>query len=530
MTAWQQIVSSAIVGTDRLLLLPSIADPPLLARLPEGEKEAALLSTAAVLSLRRRAGWLPEQAAAEGPDTPAAAEERPGVSRHAARHLKSLLSGEHAVLLPEWLQAADRAGRIVPPELLPRLLAHARQQRFSMESLAAAIGKRGVWLIGRKLEWRLPEPGTDPTVWETGETKERIAWLAAKRLEDPAAARAALEKVIGNESAAVRAEFIGALAAGLSAADEPFLETTLNDKSKEVRKAAASLLCRLPDSRWVERMSGRAHAALRYQPGGLLRSAKLEVLLPESLDNAMKRDGIDPGPYTARKQVGERAAILMLIVAGVPPSRWEQTFGITPAAILKLAKDHEWAEALLSGWAMAAIHSGDAQWAAAILMDENSWPKLLVPLADVASSVPAAEREAFILRALAETRGIVGAAITAITTIAAPTTAAATTEQAEELLARLHPVLKTFDELPESLAAGLLPVVKKLLGGGKPSWTCATIVHELAPRIPLPACPQWIEILGQLSEENSLTRQIQKTAELLVFRTEMHRAIQESDL
>lgn len=513
MTSWQQIVSSAIVGTDRLPVLPSLADPPLLAWLPSAEKESTLLSAAALLSLRRRAGWLPEQVAVEGELIAAsAAEDRPVVSREAARHLKTLLAGEHVLLLREWLRAVDRAGRIVPPELLPRLLARAKPQRLfmAMGSLAAVIGKRGVWLMEQKPEWRNLELNLDAAVWETGNAGERVAWLTAKRVEDPIAARAALEEGISKESAAVRAEFVGALANGLSLADEPFLEATLDDKSKEVRKTAASLLCRLPGSQWVERMSIRAEAALRYQPGGLLRSGKLEVSLPESLDNAMKRDGIDPSPYAARKQLGERAAILMLIIAGVPPTRWEEAFGTAPRAILKLAMDHEWAEALLSGWAMATTHFGNAAWATAILTAGIPESKLLVPIADIASSVPAAEREAFILRIFAEPRG--------------------TTKEMEEWLTSLSPVLQTFDELPESVATGLLPIVKKLLGSEKPSWSCAAIIHELALRLSLSACSRWIEAIGQISEENLSNRQIQKTTELLVFRTEMHRAILESDL
>ena len=43
--------------------------------------------------------------------------------------------------------------------------------------------------------------------------------------------------------------------------DEPFLESALDDRSREVRQQAADLLTRLPDSRLALRMAERAGPA-----------------------------------------------------------------------------------------------------------------------------------------------------------------------------------------------------------------------------------------------------------------------------
>jgi hypothetical protein len=513
MTPWQQLLASAIVGTDRLPALPALSEPPLLAQIAHREKESALLSSAVVVSIRRQAGWMPEEIPVGAGESPARQEMLPPLSRNAAHHLKALLTGMHAGLLPEFLKAADQAGRIVPAELLPRLLTHAQQQRHLSSLMTNVIGERGAWLIAHKSDWQYLETSPEPGIWEIGDIKQRVAWLARKRSEAPAEARSALEAVIGKEPAAVRAEFLSVLAKGLSMEDEPFLEQALDDKSKEVRGVAANLLGRLPESRWASRMCARAQTAVIHQAGGFLRASKLEIHLPKSLDNAMKRDGIDPVPYTSRKQLGERAAILMLIIGGVPPSYWEKTFGLTAEAILKLAKNQEWEQPLVSGWAMAATRFGNAAWAAAILAGDFPWSKLLLPVVELAAVLPAQEREAFLLRTLGGSRGIF-----------APST------PEPDQVSELRPMLSSFDQLPDKLADAILVVLKKSFSSDKPSWHGLSLLQELAPRISLAAAAQWIDALGQIPETNPHHGSVQKTADLLSFRIEMHRSIQETDL
>ena len=94
--------------------------------------------------------------------------------------------------------------------------------------------------------------------------------------------------------------FVSALEADLSAHDQAFLESILNDRSKEVRQRAAMLLARIPGSALAQRMLQRAEQLLQWTApvaGNLLllrrgSPAMLSVSLPETYDGSMKRDGI----------------------------------------------------------------------------------------------------------------------------------------------------------------------------------------------------------------------------------------------
>jgi hypothetical protein len=89
--------------------------------------------------------------------------------------------------------------------------------------------------------------------------------------------------------------------------DAPFLDTALDDRSKEVRRAAADLLARLPTSVFVARMLARAQPLLSFKPAKLLSRASLEVTLPSSPDASAARDGLDPKAFGQQKTLGEKA-------------------------------------------------------------------------------------------------------------------------------------------------------------------------------------------------------------------------------
>src|SRR5262249_3150418 len=156
----------------------------------------------------------------------------------------------------------------------------------------------------------------------------------------PLNARELLASTWQQEPPEDRAAFLASLEVGLSMDDEPFLESTLDDRRQTVRQKAAELLARLPDSRLVGRMIERLTPLLTVPAGqsGLWpslrrqRSLHLAVGLPEACDEAMVRDGVDPRPHA---QHGERAGWLVQMLAIVPPSTWCRTWDATPAEIVE---------------------------------------------------------------------------------------------------------------------------------------------------------------------------------------------------
>ncbi|MFL5384567.1 MAG: DUF5691 domain-containing protein [Longimicrobiaceae bacterium] len=372
---WSALLRAALLGTAHTPPPAAPADGSPLARAlaaaPADTAEAALLSAAAILSTHRRAARIPARDDRPLP-APAGAETLPPCPPLAARHLATMLAGSYREALPEWLDAAARAGCAVPPELLPALLDAAARH----PALPALVGAHGRWLAAQKPEWAPaaaaaePEDGREDGLeeWETLPAELRPGLLTRVRGRDPARGLALLRSTWEQEAPRERAALLQALETGLSMDDEPFLESALDDRRKEVRAAAAALLARLAGSRLVARMTERARGWLAVSPAkaGLLArvtgggAASIAVHLPEACDRAMERDGISSKPPPA---VGERAWWLLQALAAVPPRTWSDASGCTPAELIGAARRTEWRDVLVLGWAAAAVRHRDAGWA-----------------------------------------------------------------------------------------------------------------------------------------------------------------------
>ena len=155
-----------------------------------------------------------------------------------------MLSDEFRELLPEWLAALAAVNKRVPEELLPSLLAHGKSNDALREAINQVIGVRGVWLAAQNSDWDFVIGKLDESVWETGSRLQRLALLEKLRASDSARARELVAETWSEEKPEDRAAFLTTFITGLSLADEPFLEAALDDRRKEVRKAAADLLAR----------------------------------------------------------------------------------------------------------------------------------------------------------------------------------------------------------------------------------------------------------------------------------------------
>ncbi|MEU4832490.1 DUF5691 domain-containing protein [Streptosporangium sp. NPDC023615] len=373
---WEDLVSTALVGTDRRPIAGQAAS------------EVELLERAAVHTLRTRAGRRP--VAGTEPPAPAAPEEQPVVPPAAADRFAGLLEGKRPKLLDEWLAAASGHGYRLSPHLLPQLLDHAARDRSIRPHVGVLAGNRGRWLAGLNPSWGfLLEEVTAAAVtgfggdevWELGTSGDRRAYLAARRATDPAGARELLAATWEKETPADRETFVKVLADGLSDDDEPFLEAALDDRRREVRNEAAYLLSRLPDSRLGQRMAERVARHLTVKGGRILGNGKILVTPPETCDAAMERDGIRA---KAPRGTGEKSWWLQQLVARTPLAVWTRLFGGSPRDIVRM-KVVDWRREVAAGWVRAAVVQGDPVWARELFLDD--------PLADLLAVLPPAERE-----------------------------------------------------------------------------------------------------------------------------------------
>jgi Family of unknown function (DUF5691) len=344
MSAWQDLVTASLIGTERAAVPDAPADPA-----------SDLLDRAALLTAARRGGRRPERA---DPLTAADADTAPAVSRAAGRRLARMLGGEHADLLAEWLAATADRSRRVPARLLPALLHQARRVTPADAELrrlvVAAGGPRARWLAALNPDWKfvLAYDPAGEDAWRLGDAAQRRGYLAALRARDPGAARALVEESWDSARPDERAMFLSALADGLSLGEESLLEAALDDQHARVRRKAADLLAALPGSALAGRMAERAWPRLHLQLG--MDGDGLLVSPPGNCDAAMRRDGIMPVPHASGSPLAAQAMLLLDLMARTPLRTWTNLFELTPAEIVGLPAG-DWTPVLFTGWARAAI-------------------------------------------------------------------------------------------------------------------------------------------------------------------------------
>lgn len=360
-TLWQEISIAALLGTQRKPYHPEPVEGELGSILHAAaaiDGERGLLYAASATALHRRAGRLPEIGEAAFP-VACPPDDRPRCTPKAAACLKQILAARKPVLLQEWVDLANLHQQRIAEELIPELLGQQKSLQSFRRALTPVLGQRGQWLAAQNPDWHSFAHILDPRWWDEGTRKERLLFLSDLRASDPDQARELLQSTWAKEALPERLSFLPLLEDQLSMADEPFLEAVLEDRRKDVRQIAARLLSRLPESRFVQRMTSRAQACLTWKTG-LLRSA-LEITLPETCDAAMQRDGIEASPAPS-SSVSERARWLSQILAGVPPDTWTTAWGRRPAQILDALRKDPLEDAVLQGLREAAFRCQNTEW------------------------------------------------------------------------------------------------------------------------------------------------------------------------
>lgn len=357
---WQAIVSAALVGTERQSFQLPITTGKLgqqLEQLGDRAPEAQLLAAAAIVALHQQVGQLPEL---QSPPAlaPCPPDDRPICSPRAAHLLRRLLQGENLQVLPEWLALAAQHHQRVPPILLPALLEVGRQQPQWREAIVAVEGQRGRWLAAQNPAWSYATGIDTDLDWETASSAARLLWLEQLRQRDADQARDLLQTTWSQDAASDRTQFLATFRLGLRLADEPFLETALDDRSKEVRRVAADLLARLPDSHLCQRQIERLTSLVQMQAGSLT------LTLPTDCYAEMQRDGIELKPPSGQ---GERAWWLQQMIAATPLAWWLRSSGLSLANLLEVAWASDWKDTLRAGWKSAIERQQNSDWAMALL-------------------------------------------------------------------------------------------------------------------------------------------------------------------
>jgi len=453
-------------------------------------------------SIHRRAGQLP---AGQPVSLPATAEPDgwQRCSALAGSLLETILSGDLVVLLPEWVALANQHQRRIREEHLAVLLGQPKASQPLRKQLLPVLGERGRWLARLNPDWQGYDMYTGESTWQEGTRKERLVFLSDLRERQPTRARELLAESWAQESPAERLAFLQVLESGLSMADEPFLESVLDDRRKDVRAAAAGLLGRLPGSRLVQRMTERARRLLNWK-ASLLRTT-LDVTLPEACDEGMQRDGIEPKPQP-KSGLGEKSSWLAAMLACVPPATWSSAWNRKPEQILATIHKHNDEPALYQGWHDAAVAFQDAGWLEALLIyDLRRTNRTTQP--DLFAQLPAAIREKRMLSLLREQPSL-----------------------AYDQPASVYLSACRFPWSPELTRAAVQAICNHLNKGDMNPWRWERLLHDIAPYLNAALLNDSINSISAAhSRKTESDPSVNKLLSILHFRLEMQRAFRSQE-
>lgn len=372
--AWKQVTATIVLGIDRAGSQPvktSGLAGELIAALPDEDSIARQLDAAGCLAVLTRAGASFEHSSVESLPCSDCKLRQPTLA--ASQLLASVLKLGLPELLAEWCCLGAAAGIRIADELLPQVLHRLADNPDGVyvPFVLQTLGNRGRWLAEQNPTWKaVLEVLNDPeSTLENGFTSEQVRALRLVRLKNTGRAREILQSWFDG-IAEERTRLITVLEQGLSGADETFLESLLDDKAAGVRRAAAELLARLPQSAYVRRMVDRISMLVTIRRSGakLLRKGRLTLVVdfPEPGDKELTRNAVE---FKVKGKLGTKAHALSQMIGVVPLRHWTDPANATPGELVGAATNTEWSEPLLLGWTIASIRQRDVVWARAVIFE-----------------------------------------------------------------------------------------------------------------------------------------------------------------
>jgi hypothetical protein len=294
---------------------------------------AARLRQSFMLGLNRSPLALPEETAeairAGSPNTPPAlaalalagaqirfARPSPAQAAEAVPEAAKCLHGDPRPVLPGkarrhlqrlFFKADIEASRVIVGAALKRLNPlRLRLHPFDLPRLAAPLKSCGVLPgVAERAYLALTQTASEDEPqehllhevitaenWRSFGKAARVRFLGELRAKDAAAGLALLQESFAQDPAALRSELVLALSAGLSAADQAFLENLERDRADSVRTVGAKLLSLLPGTAAYNERFVRAAACLQVKPAKGLRG-KTQIVFTRPAGASHQAAGVE---------------------------------------------------------------------------------------------------------------------------------------------------------------------------------------------------------------------------------------------
>ncbi len=373
----KEIVRIALVGTQRsnlsLELIQSFKD----LGIQQKNKEESILTIAAISAKMQKLAFSPIKINHK-PSSKIWQETDLVCNKESIKHLYMIMDGAFENALPEYLNILASQKKCLPPEILPNLLERSVTNPDLWGQLKNNIGQRGLWLIQQNPNWKQLTKLKILNEWDEALNDERLIILEHLLENDPEIAIEKLEDSWSSESVNQKIKFLKILEKNPDTSIEPFLEELLDDRRKEIRRAAVQILSKIPSSSLSKRTFERLKKRIQIHKKG--KKITLEISLPDKLENDMIRDGIDPRIQWFKG--GVKASRMGQMIALVSPELWLQEFEKEAEDVLVLFETSEWSELIIQAIIEATILHQNKDWARALLSfsirqkDNPTWQSL----------------------------------------------------------------------------------------------------------------------------------------------------------
>lgn len=344
-STWAEVLSAALIGTERRPFVPEPAGPgpadgesagPETAGPEATDPAQALLRQAMLLTVPALMGTPPADYTGTLPE-PAPDDDRPLISPVVQLRLRALLDA-YPKYLGEWLVAVQTAGYRLPSAVMPALLDVGRTNTSLRAALAQVLGPRGQWLARQNADWRYlrrePIGPLRPEDWDGPDPDARIAYANGLYATAPDAARALFAAAWPTLTATVKMSLLGVLGRYRTDADLPFVESLAKDPSKQVREEAHAIETHL---------KGRDRRA-EPRPAEVFTAEVSRMATAEGPVHDLYRyaapQAAQPWPLDAAR---------VILAALLEHSRERTTGTAADAAAEKRARNNDWAAGNLMG-------------------------------------------------------------------------------------------------------------------------------------------------------------------------------------
>lgn len=205
--------------------------------------EVQILRIAASMHLYSLGGFIPAETNDKPVEKSPAEEQKVLQDENVKQAFHQIFSEGIASLLHLPLVTLIQKQLLMPPALLPALFDAAVQSPEIKPYLNKVIGHRGQWLLNANQEWKskvfVDQQPTEES-WQHGNFQQAMDYIKKLRQEDAEQARELIAARLPELDAKQRAEMLEVMSINLSVNDETYLESLLKDRSKDVRKIAAS--------------------------------------------------------------------------------------------------------------------------------------------------------------------------------------------------------------------------------------------------------------------------------------------------